>query len=207
MSNEIELDDLSKRSSHPTTQLPGKALPEDVDVLSPKDDGVITAWTWASAMILLVLAVPLILSPRLLLFLSETGNERRAALTPLESFMALHTGLLLFALSLALIFNIPPDDMEVTTTGQGRGHPLLGPLSGACALISFIAYNTSSVMLRGRGLYRYSFPAPRICRARREQTNEPHDSYSETRRRLPCRRSCGRKSRESVTRITRCPWP
>ncbi|KAH9901407.1 hypothetical protein C8Q73DRAFT_786779 [Cubamyces lactineus] len=141
MSNEIELDDLSKRSSRPT----GKALPEDMDVLSPKHDGVITAWAWASALILLVLAVPLILSPRLLLFLSETGNERRAALTPLESFMALHTGLLLFAVALVLIFNIPPDDMEVTAKGQGRGHPLLGPLSGVCALISFVAYNTTSV--------------------------------------------------------------
>ncbi|KAI0336560.1 hypothetical protein GY45DRAFT_1350267 [Cubamyces sp. BRFM 1775] len=148
MSNEIELEDLSKRTgssssnSKPTT---GKVLPEDADVLSPKDDGVITAWAWTSALLLLVLAVPLILSPRLLLFLSETGIERRAALTPLESFMAVHTGLLLFAVALALIFNIPPDNMEVTSKGEAHGHPLLGPLSSVCVLISFIAYNTTSV--------------------------------------------------------------
>ncbi len=55
---------------------------------------------------LVVLAVPLILSPRLLLFLSETGTERRVALTPLESFMAFHTGILVFAIALALIFNV-----------------------------------------------------------------------------------------------------
>lgn len=55
---------------------------------------------------LLVLAVPLVLSPRLLLFLSETGTERRVALTPLESFMAFHTGILVFAIALALVFNV-----------------------------------------------------------------------------------------------------
>lgn len=57
---------------------------------------------------LLVLAVPLVLSPRLLLFLSETGTERRVALTPLESFMAFHTGILVFAIALALVFNVRP---------------------------------------------------------------------------------------------------
>lgn len=55
-----------------------------------------------------MLAIPLVLSPRLLLFLSETGTERRVALTPLESFMAFHTGILVFAIALALVFNVRP---------------------------------------------------------------------------------------------------
>ncbi|KAI8998617.1 hypothetical protein BD414DRAFT_453533 [Trametes punicea] len=141
MSNEIELEDLSKRAS--PEQLGG--APEEPAV-HPRDDGVITAWAWGSAILLLMLAAPLILSPRLLLFLSETGAERRVVLTPLESFMALHTGILLFAIALALIFNIPSDPITTDPTrASAGGHPLLGPLSGACALVSFIAYNTKSV--------------------------------------------------------------
>lgn len=50
----------------------------------------------------------LILSPRLLLFVSETASstERRTALTPLESFLALQFGIFLLALSAALVLNV-----------------------------------------------------------------------------------------------------
>ncbi|KAI0780905.1 hypothetical protein BD413DRAFT_600404 [Trametes elegans] len=94
---------------------------------------------------LLVLAVPLILFPRLLLFLSETGEERRVTLTPLESFMALHVGIVLFALAIALVLDVPSSPLEQGPRRGSLGHPLLGPLSGACLLVSFIAYNTTSV--------------------------------------------------------------
>ncbi|KAI0636948.1 hypothetical protein C8Q77DRAFT_1207093 [Trametes polyzona] len=144
MADSIELDDLSSRTPKTVPSKQGQ-IPDTN--FPTAEDGVIVAWAWASALILLVLAVPLILSPRLLLFLSETSTdvERRAALTPLESFMALHTGILLFAVALALIFNIPSDPIDDTPRRDAVGHPLLGPLSAACVLISFIAYNTKSV--------------------------------------------------------------
>ncbi|KAH9854251.1 hypothetical protein C2E23DRAFT_884348 [Lenzites betulinus] len=142
MSSEIELEDLSKRtqikSDHTNETPPDTNYPV-------VEDGVVFAWAWASAIILLVLSIPLILSPRLLLFLSETSTERRAALTPLESFMALHAGILLSAIALALIFNIPSDPLHITAKHEAPGHPLLAPLSYSCVLISFISYNTQSV--------------------------------------------------------------
>ncbi len=55
---------------------------------------------------LLVLAVPMIFSPSILLYTTETGTERRNALTPLESFLCLHTGILLATFALALLFNV-----------------------------------------------------------------------------------------------------
>jgi len=56
----------------------------------------------------LLLSLCLILSPRLLLFVSETASstERRTALTPLESFLSLQFGIFLFSLSLALALNV-----------------------------------------------------------------------------------------------------
>lgn len=52
-------------------------------------------------------ATPLLFFPRLLLFLASTGEfERRTALTPLESFFSLQTGILLVALAFALILNV-----------------------------------------------------------------------------------------------------
>ncbi|KAI0928438.1 hypothetical protein AcW1_005682 [Taiwanofungus camphoratus] len=91
-------------------------------------------------------AIPLILFPRILLFVSESGSaERRTTLTPLESFLALHLGILLAALSLALIFNIPQSSVVPSSEHKAHGHPLLQPLTGACALMGFISYNTHSV--------------------------------------------------------------
>ncbi|KAL7283409.1 hypothetical protein ACG7TL_002839 [Trametes sanguinea] len=142
MSHGIELDDLSQRTAAP--EHPEEAV-DSQEHSNPKDDGVITAWAWGSAILLVILAAPLILSPRLLLFLSETGTERRVSLTPLESYMALQAGILLFAIALALVFNIPADHMDLTATHRTPGHPLLGPLSGSCVIISFISYNTRSV--------------------------------------------------------------
>jgi hypothetical protein len=57
---------------------------------------------------LLLLSMGLTIFPRLLLFISDTARatERRTALTPLESFLALHFGIWLAAISLALVFNV-----------------------------------------------------------------------------------------------------
>ncbi|KAI0647075.1 hypothetical protein C8Q79DRAFT_603012 [Trametes meyenii] len=145
MAIDIELDDLSRHrnADHSDHTAETEDHPDSREY--PKDDGVIAAWAWASAIILLILAAPLTLSPRLLLFLSETGAERRVSLTSLESFIALHTGVLLFAVALSLIFNIPSDPMDLTARRGAPGHPLLEPLSGACLITAFIAYNTASV--------------------------------------------------------------
>ena len=115
---------------------------------------------------LLLAAAPLILYPKLLLFLSETGLERRASLTPLESFLAWNTGIMLTALAVALIFNVRPlwlpqhrttsilirllqihPGHEVLSPKQPSSpdHPLLEPMTSACLLISFLSYNTSTV--------------------------------------------------------------
>ncbi|KAH9935007.1 uncharacterized protein B0H18DRAFT_979371 [Fomitopsis serialis] len=86
--------------------------------------------------------------PRFLLFLTSTGEmERRTTLTPLESFFSLHTGILLLAIAVALVLNVPSSaTMPSHTAGQSSvGHPLLGPLATACAFIAIISYNTKSV--------------------------------------------------------------
>jgi len=111
-------------------------------------DYTISIWAWTSAILFFLLSLCLVLSPRLLLFVSETASntERRTALTPLESFFALQFGILLSALAMALIFNIPsaspaaPKGPHTTSN-----HPLLVPVGLACALTAFLSYNTSKV--------------------------------------------------------------
>lgn len=55
---------------------------------------------------LLLLAIPMILFPNFLLYISETGYERRNILTPLESFLVFHSGILLVAFAMGLLFNV-----------------------------------------------------------------------------------------------------
>lgn len=56
---------------------------------------------------LVTASTPLLLFPRFLLFLAESnGAERRTTLTALESFLALHTGILLVAMAIALVLNV-----------------------------------------------------------------------------------------------------
>ena len=59
-------------------------------------------WSWLSAALLTILAATLTLSPRLLLFLSESA----VSLTSLEAFLALHFGIFLAALALTLVLNV-----------------------------------------------------------------------------------------------------
>lgn len=65
-------------------------------------DNSFAIWSWLSATLLTILAATLTLSPRLLLFLSESGTS----LTSLEAFLALHFGIFLAALALALVLNV-----------------------------------------------------------------------------------------------------
>jgi len=110
-------------------------------------DQTITYWAYGSTILLLCLAIPMILFPRVLLFASEASNERRNTLTTLESFLSLHGGILLFALAMALIFNIPAKPLLESTSPTQRsaaGHPLLVPLTAACSITSFLSYNSGS---------------------------------------------------------------
>ena len=67
----------------------------------------LTIWSCLSAGLLVLLATVLVLSPRLLLFLSQTGiSQQRTALTSLEAFLAVHFGVYLVAVALALILNV-----------------------------------------------------------------------------------------------------
>jgi hypothetical protein len=132
-------------------------------------------WSWANTYPfiilihrLLVAASILTLFPRLLLFLSETENiyeQRRSALTPLESFLALHFGIWLAAIAVVLVLDAsvvssflfnwlicdpqipssPPGAPNADTERLPSYHPLLGPLSGAASVTAFISYNTRNV--------------------------------------------------------------
>ncbi|KAF5380896.1 hypothetical protein D9615_004004 [Tricholomella constricta] len=136
MTDSLEMKVLSK-PPQPTGHL---------DPATPSN--VISTWTWATAALLLVLAACLTVFPSFLLFISESASsaERRAALTPLESFLAIHFGIWLTAIAVALVLNAPSSpslsELQVSTTPT---HPLLGPLSVASTVTAFLSYNTKNV--------------------------------------------------------------
>jgi len=124
----------------------------------------LTIWSCFSAGLLVILSSALILSPRLLLFLSQTGtSQQRTALTSLEAFLAVHFGVYLVAVAVALILNVGkkstyrpvflPDAYiqtpEMTPVPSKRdkepSHPLLAPLTIASNLLAFISWNTTDV--------------------------------------------------------------
>lgn len=122
MAEEVEMNKLSDRTSQPAIvdDKPGGRLNLDAN-----QEQAVTLWTYAATVMyvsesysnvgcvadlmmlsLLVLATPMIFFPSLLLYVSETSLERRNVLTPLESFLSLHSGILLAAFALALLFNV-----------------------------------------------------------------------------------------------------
>ncbi|KZP19491.1 hypothetical protein FIBSPDRAFT_828050 [Athelia psychrophila] len=142
MPAEIEMQDLKATDNRQEADRESES--EDVR------DYTITTWAWVATTLFSLLALCLIISPRLLLFVSETANddERRTALTPLESFLALQFGIFLLAVSSALLLNIPsvsPMQTALHERNASPTHPLLGPVAAACALSSFISYNTKHV--------------------------------------------------------------
>jgi len=144
MSSEIEMDDLLHSKFNTEHNTDNQDL-DDNDV-----DYTISVWAWTSTALFLLLSLCLILSPRLLLFVSETASstERRTTLTPLESFLSLQFGIFLFSLSLALALNIPsvaPINMAPHEHHAHPNHPLLIPVGLASALTAFISYNSTKV--------------------------------------------------------------
>ncbi|TCD64643.1 hypothetical protein EIP91_003803 [Steccherinum ochraceum] len=152
MTTNVELQDLSQRSSKSpvgsgsseSTPVPAAASGPDITSNDERDQSI-TTWAYASALLLSSFAFVLMFAPGILLFVSEAKDDRRTVLTPLESFLALHGGILLAALALGLLFNIPHDLVLSVQTQKAVGHPLLVPLTSACALSAFISYNTKSV--------------------------------------------------------------
>ncbi|KAF8212163.1 hypothetical protein K438DRAFT_1229857 [Mycena galopus ATCC 62051] len=141
----IEMDDLSKRVKQETPEAASAETSHEAVA-----DGVSTYWAWSTASLLTLISLILSVSPRLLLFLSETANgpeEKRTVLTPLESFLAVHTSIWLLAVAISLVLNIPsvPPIDVVPRHQQITRHPLLIPLAVAGTLSAFLAYNTKSV--------------------------------------------------------------
>jgi len=104
-------------------------------------------WAWSTAAWLSLLSIPLALWPRFLLFMATPPShaEHRDTLTPLESFMLTQFGIMLFFLSLALVFSIPspsPIPSPAHRPNAPPTHPLLVPVTIGLLMSSFIAYNT-----------------------------------------------------------------
>lgn len=148
--NTFELKDLSQGQLNGESELHDSGSGNDVTVAVDHafgDDGVMSAWAWTSAILLFAVASVFTIFPRFLLFIGTTtsGDEQRTALTPLESFVALHTGILLYAISAVLVLSIPSTAPVQQIQRGVPFHPLLAPLSLSSAVSAFLAYNTSDV--------------------------------------------------------------
>lgn len=126
----VELKELSQgRPNQSTSPRNTSSIIFDVNDTAPvvsafEDDGVMSAWAWTSAFLyalfclcfqdtktasrLFTTASIFTLFPRFLLFIGSTtsDDERRTGLTPLESFVTLHAGLLLYAVSVVLVVSV-----------------------------------------------------------------------------------------------------
>ncbi|EJU05188.1 hypothetical protein DACRYDRAFT_19766 [Dacryopinax primogenitus] len=132
-----------------------KVVDED-DSLPTQDEGY---WAWATASWLGTVATPLLIFPRLILFMATPPKDlvARDTLTHLEWFLCVHVALLLLALALALIVSIPSNPIIPVQPIPNRPyipqtHPLLVPLTPALLVSSFIAFNTSSTSIGALGM-------------------------------------------------------
>lgn len=105
----------------------------------------VTLWAYGATAILVILAMPMMFFPSFLLYVSENSFERRNALTPLESFLSVNSGILLATYGLALLFNVPAGTHIPLPAQAKQTHPLLMPLTISCSIIALSAYNTTSV--------------------------------------------------------------
>ncbi|KAI0006135.1 hypothetical protein BJV74DRAFT_758145, partial [Russula compacta] len=106
---------------------------------SESRESTTASWTWATSAIMLGWSCALIFFPRSLLF--AIGQSQR--LTPLESFLALHFGLLLAFSVVGLVVNIPSSALLPPRDKGPPTHPLIGPMVSFSLLSAFLAYNTS----------------------------------------------------------------
>lgn len=127
-----------------------------------------------------MLASCLVFFPRFLLFISEQAWGYRSSLTAFESFLALHFGIWLFAIALALVLNVgarthllnsrlvmlpylstqipsPPQSVPLGQPSTQPYQPLLGPLATAASLSAFLSWNTTSVGSLSLAMFIVSF--------------------------------------------------
>ncbi|CAA7271652.1 unnamed protein product [Cyclocybe aegerita] len=110
------------------------------------NDNSLAIWSALAAALLAALAVPLTLFPRLLLLLSDDATEPRTSLTHLEAFLALHFGLFLAALALALLLNVPSPKAPLPMSEDSKPtQPLLVPLTIVANVSAFLAWNDKNV--------------------------------------------------------------
>ncbi|RSH91943.1 hypothetical protein EHS25_009313 [Saitozyma podzolica] len=119
---------------------------------------VVSTWGLGAAAWFVILAIPLLLFPRILLFFAQTkpsafeitdlDREHYDSLTPLESFLCLTLSLGLIACSLITLFVLVPT-YEPPATPAGR-KPLLGILVGLTSLMSVVSINTASIGALGK---------------------------------------------------------
>jgi hypothetical protein len=181
MPSDFELEDLSNKgrvASTPPDASVGRGLRPPTYLGEPKDSESTTAyWAWATSVMFvalqlkyfkgeIILLTPgpslsawscaLIFSPRILLL--TIGESRH--LTPLESFLALHFGLLLAFSAVGLVVNVIHDTMlspkqtkwiyrqipfstPVPERGGPKTHPLIVSVTSFSLLSAFLSYNTS----------------------------------------------------------------
>ncbi|KAI9446351.1 hypothetical protein H4582DRAFT_551540 [Lactarius indigo] len=147
MSSEFELHDLSKKGQVGSQRIdtapdPSSRPPTYPEETDPKESAT-ASWAWGTSIILSAWSSVLIFLPRLLLF--AAGQPQH--LTPLESFLALHFGLLLASLAVGLVINIPSSSTDpgcIPARDKGSAaHPLIAPFTSFSLLSAFLSYNTT----------------------------------------------------------------
>jgi len=137
---DVELDDLSSKPrasptpQHDTSGLVPPTHPEELR------ESTTASWAWAASAVLFSWSCALIFSPGVLLF--ALGQSRQ--LTPFESFLALHFGLLLAFSAIGLVVNIPSSAPVPVRDGGPPSHPLIVPVASFSLLSAFLSYNTAS---------------------------------------------------------------
>jgi len=83
--------------------------------------------------------------PRIFLLLSESSEESRTVLTPLEFFLSVHLGLGLICLAVGLLLGTPNPPYLSSNAIQPAPlqHPLILPTSATMLVSSLLAYNST----------------------------------------------------------------
>ncbi|KAI0256808.1 hypothetical protein BJV78DRAFT_309952 [Lactifluus subvellereus] len=135
MDSDFELDDLSQKRRATSTPSDASTYPQELK------ESTTASWTWATSVILSAWSCALIFSPRVLLF--AIGESRY--LTPLETFLALHFGLLFAFSAVGLVVNIPFSAPVPERDRGPRNHPLIVSTTSFLLLSAFVSYNATGV--------------------------------------------------------------
>ncbi|KAK4689441.1 hypothetical protein P7C73_g675, partial [Tremellales sp. Uapishka_1] len=158
MSEPIELQPVGKSAPQSTLSQGYRAAEDAAKAAIHLEEGgmdVVSVWGLGAASWFGLLAVPLLLFPRILVFFaqvppastfataSKSHKEHYDALTPLESFLCLSLSLGLLSMSLITLFVLVPSYKPPSTNPSRM--PLLVLLVGLTTIMSVISYNTASI--------------------------------------------------------------